>query len=342
MTEITAEQIDRRVALGPVNRWWPIAASWMLTDKPMGLTRLGEKIAVWRDKDGTVHCIEDRCPHRGARLSMGWNLGDRLACWYHGIEVGADGVVKDVPAVASCPLVGEKSIKSYPCIEHMGGIFVWFGDELHEEADPFDMPEEFVSDEWSAMLCTAHWKCNWTYAVDNVMDPMHGAYLHAQSHSMAEGDTEAKMQIEKTDTGFVFGKTDQRDVNFDWIEWGDTGAFWLRVSPLPYRREAGPGGNFGIMGFVTPIDEENCRVFFWRTRKVKGWQRDVWKFLYRNRLESRHWHVLEQDRLVTETIAPDADEREYLYTHDLGLTKVRNLMAREAEKQAKAMDGAAA
>ena len=49
MTEITAEQIDRRVALGPVNRWWPIAASWMLTDKPMGLTRLGEKIAVWRE-----------------------------------------------------------------------------------------------------------------------------------------------------------------------------------------------------------------------------------------------------------------------------------------------------
>ena len=97
---------------------------------------------------------------------------------------------------------------------------------------------------------------------------------------VAEGDTEAKMQVDKTDTGFVFGKSDQRDVNFDWIEYGDTGAFWLRVSPLPYRQEAGPGGNFGIMGFVTPIDEENCRVFFWRTRKVSGWQRDVWKFMW--------------------------------------------------------------
>ena len=98
-------------------------------------------------------------------------------------------------------------VKSYPCFEHMGGIFVWFGDELHEEPDEFDFPEEFVSDEWSAMLCTAHWKCNWTYAVDNVMDPMHGAYLHAISHSMAAGDTEAKMQVDKTDNGFVFGKS---------------------------------------------------------------------------------------------------------------------------------------
>lgn len=336
-TTVTAEAVEKRVALGPLNRWWPIAASWMVTDTPLGLTRLGEKIALWRDKDGSVHCVEDRCPHRGARLSMGWNLGDRIACWYHGVEVGGDGVVKDVPAIGECPLVGEKCIKSYPVFEHMGGIFAWFGDELHQEPDEFDMPEEFVSDEWGAMLCTAHWNCNWTYAVDNVMDPMHGAYLHAVSHSMAEGDLEAKMQIDKTDTGFIFGKSGQRDVNFDWIEWADTGAFWMRVSPLPYRQEAGPGGNFGIIGFVTPIDEENCRVFFWRTRKVQGWQRDAWKFMYRHKLETLHWDVLEQDRVVLSGMETDARDHEFLYQHDTGLARVRRGLAKEAEKQLNAV-----
>jgi len=337
---VTEEAIKARVALGPLNRWWPVVASWMVTDTPLGLTRLGEKIVLWRDKDGSVHCVEDRCPHRGARLSMGWNLGDRIACWYHGVEVGGDGVVKDVPAVGECPLVGEKCIKSYPVFEHMGGIFAWFGDKLHEEAGEFDMPEEFVSDEWGAMLCTAHWNCNWTYAVDNVMDPMHGAYLHAVSHSMAEGDLEAKMQIEKTDTGFIFGKSDQRDVNFDWIEWADTGAFWLRVSPLPYRQAAGPGGNFGIIGFVTPIDEENCRVFFWRTRKVQGWQRDAWKFMYRHKLETLHWDVLEQDRVVLSGMEPDARDHEFLYQHDTGLARTRRELAKEAEKQLNAVAAA--
>jgi len=337
---VTEEAIKARVALGPLNRWWPVVASWMVTDTPLGLTRLGETIVLWRDKDGSVHCVEDRCPHRGARLSMGWNLGDRIACWYHGVEVGGDGVVKDVPAVGECPLVGEKCIKSYPVFEHMGGIFAWFGDELHEEAGEFAMPEEFVSDEWGAMLCTAHWNCNWTYAVDNVMDPMHGAYLHAVSHSMAEGDLEAKMQIEKTDTGFIFGKSDQRDVNFDWIEWADTGAFWLRVSPLPYRQAAGPGGNFGIIGFVTPIDEENCRVFFWRTRKVQGWQRDAWKFMYRHKLETLHWDVLEQDRVVLSGMEPDARDHEFLYQHDTGLARTRRELAKEAEKQLNAVAAA--
>ena len=338
--DISPDEIESRFETGLLNLWYPVLPSWALSDQPLGITRLSQNIALWRDKDGTVHAIEDRCPHRGARLSLGWNLGDRIACWYHGVEVGGDGVVKDVPAVGECPLVGEKCIKSYPVFEHMGGIFAWFGDELHEEAGEFAMPEEFVSDEWGAMLCTAHWNCNWTYAVDNVMDPMHGAYLHAVSHSMAEGDLEAKMQIEKTDTGFIFGKSDQRDVNFDWIEWADTGAFWLRVSPLPYRQAAGPGGNFGIIGFVTPIDEENCRVFFWRTRKVQGWQRDAWKFMYRHKLETLHWDVLEQDRVVLSGMEPDARDHEFLYQHDTGLARTRRELAKEAEKQLNAVAAA--
>ncbi len=79
--------------------WYPVLASWEVQSAPVGITRLGEQIVVWRNKDGQVQALEDRCPHRGARLSMGWNLGDRIACWYHGVEVAGNGEVKDVPAV---------------------------------------------------------------------------------------------------------------------------------------------------------------------------------------------------------------------------------------------------
>ena len=67
-------------------------------------------------------------------------------------------------------------------------------------------------------------------------------------------------------------------------------------------------------------------VFFWRVRRVEGWQRDVWRFLYRNRLEGLHWHVLEQDRVVLENLAPAARDHEYLYQHDIGLSRVRRRM----------------
>jgi phenylpropionate dioxygenase-like ring-hydroxylating dioxygenase large terminal subunit len=312
--------------------WYPVVPGWQVRDNPVGITRLGENIVLWRDGDGQVHALADRCPHRGARLSLGWNLGNRLACWYHGVQVTGNGEVAKVPAVSNCPLEGRHTNKVYPVQEIQGAVFLYFGDELHPEPVDLQLPEQLISDEYSSFLCTAFWKCNYRYALDNVMDPMHGAYLHAQSHSMAQGDKEAEMKARKTDSGFIFEKVNQRDVNFDWVEFGDSGAHWLRLE-IPYGAGAGPGGNFGIVGFTTPIDAEHTMVFFWRFRKVQGWQRDVWRFMYRNRLEGLHWAVLEQDRIVLENMAPDAREYEFLYQHDTGLSRLRRTLRKAAEAQ---------
>jgi hypothetical protein len=153
---------------------------------------------------------------------------------------------------------------------------------------------------------------------------------------MAFGDKNAEMQIVKTDDGLIFEKIGQRDVNFDWVEIGDTGAIWLRLS-IPYRKSAGPGGSFYIVGFATPVDEGHCQVFFWRTRKVDAWRKDVWRFMYRNRLEKLHWDVLEQDRIVLQDMAPDARDGELLYEHDQGLARVRRLLKQKAEDQLKTL-----
>jgi phenylpropionate dioxygenase-like ring-hydroxylating dioxygenase large terminal subunit len=334
-----ADPVERLLALGLRNLWYPVAPSWMVGAAPAGMTRLGEPIVVWRDPAGAVHALEDRCPHRGARLSLGWNLGDRLACWYHGIEIAGDGTVVAVPAVEGCPLEGKRCVKSYPCLERHGAVWVWFGDALHEAPAPLELPDELTSPAYANFLCTAGWRCSYRYAIDNVMDPMHGAYLHATSHSMGRGDKRATMRVTKTAHGLMFEKVGQRGVNFDWTEWGDTGAHWMRLA-IPYRPDAGPGGPFTIVGCVTPVDADNCRVFFWRIRKVEGWQRDLWRFLFRNRLEGLHWEVLEQDRVLLENLDADARDREFLYQHDTGLARVRRLLEDGAAQQVAALAAA--
>ena len=330
------QETQRILDTGLRNLWHPVMPSWQVGNAPIGITRLGEQIAVWRDNAGQVHAIEDRCPHRGARLSLGWNLGDRLACWYHGIQIDGSGVVQSVPAVNNCPLEGKKCVKSYPVQERAGAIFLWFGIDPAAEPTPLVLPEQLASDEWSQFLCMANWKVNYRYAVDNVMDPMHGAYLHATSHSMAEGDKQAEMRVRKTSTGLVFEKTNQQGVNFDWVEMADTGGMWLRLS-IPYRKRFGPGGSFFIVGFATPVDDKHCQVYFWRCRKVESWQRQAWRFMYRNRLEGLHWAVLEQDQVVLETMPVGAREREFLYDHDIGMARVRRMLESRAKEQAKAL-----
>jgi len=326
-----AGAVERRARRGLLDCWHPVLPGWALQDGPLGITRLSRNIVLWRDAGGVVHALEDRCPHRGARLSLGWNLGDRLACRYHGVQVNGVGEVVEVPAVDDCPMTEECRVASYPAEERHGAIFLYFPG-ARAGAPPLTLPEELESEDYSHMLCVAAWRCNYRYAIDNVMDPMHGTYLHASSHSMAEGARKAAMRTRKTQTGFIFEKTDQSGVNFDWSEWGETDCLWMRLA-IPYQKKFGPGGPFKIVGFATPADEDHTMVFFWRIRRVQGWQRGVWRFLYRNRLEGLHWQVLEQDRTVLENMAPHAREHEFLYQHDTGLTRVRRRMEEIARAQ---------
>ncbi len=339
MTTLNFENpVDALLRDGLKDLWYPICPSHFVAERPISLWRLGKKIALWRDAGGTVHALQDRCPHRGAPLSQGVVLGDRLACPYHGVEVRCDGTVTKVPGSPGCKLEGARAALSFHVREAFDTVFLYNSDVNIDTPPPLNMPEELTSPEYSNFLCYAEWKGDYRYALDNVMDPMHGTFLHKQSHSMAEGDSTAKFQIRATDTGFVFEKIGQRGVNFDWTEWASTGIHWLRLE-IPYPRTGGPGGNFAIIGCATPIDAHTTAVFFWRCRKVSGWQRDVWRFLYRNRLEARHWAVLEQDRVMLEQMEPDANQHETLYAHDMGVVRLRRHLRSLADQQIAARAG---
>ncbi|HEY4319103.1 MAG TPA: aromatic ring-hydroxylating dioxygenase subunit alpha [Herbaspirillum sp.] len=329
------DPVDAVLAEGLKNLWYPICPSGFVAERPVSLRRLGRKFVLWREISGELHALNDACPHRGAPLSMGIPMGDRIACGYHGVQVRADGVVTSVPGSPGCKLEGAKATRSFHVREAAGAIWLYNAAEDIAEPPPLVLPEQLTSPEYSNFLCYNEWKGDYRYVIDNVMDPMHGTYLHKQSHSMAEGASTAAFRVRDTDTGFVFEKEGQRGVNFDWTEWADTGAHWMRLE-IPYPKTGGPGGNFIIIGCYSPIVENMSAVFFWRCRKVDGWQRDAWRFLYKNRLEARHWVVLEQDRVVLEEMEPDANQHEMLYQHDMGIVRLRRHMKGLANAQLKA------
>jgi hypothetical protein len=60
--------------------------------------------------------------------------------------------------------------------------------------------------------------------------------------------------------------------------------------------------------------------------------------MYRNRLEGLHWAVLEQDRNVLESMAPNAREHEFLYQHDVGMTRVRRMLRQRAQQDFAALE----
>jgi len=339
----TRQRIDDLVNRGLLDQWYAVAKSVQVKPgKPHAVKALGRHLVLWRDAAGHLNCIEDYCPHRGARLSRGEVIGDNIACRYHGVMLDGGGRIVRVPAMPDCPLEGRRPIESYAVAESNDAIFVYFASGAHPEPLPLDLPEEFVSPEWTSILCVSPWACNYRYALDNLADPMHGSYLHANSFTLAFGAKQDTMKIEKNEIGFVVARVAQAGENFDWTEMVTEGAAPYCRLDIPYPAAAGPGGPFRIIGFTTPVDEDNCLVFFWRMRKASGLNREVWRFLYRATLEPRHWHVLEQDREMLEAMPPDARRREMLYQHDLGVARIRQSLVNKARAQLAADDARAA
>lgn len=66
-------------------QWHPIATSLDLPHRHVFQGKLlGRELAVWRADDDFVNVWENRCLHRGVRLSIGSNSGMELTCRYHG------------------------------------------------------------------------------------------------------------------------------------------------------------------------------------------------------------------------------------------------------------------
>ena len=98
-------RVEARVNRGLLGHWYVIAKSADIAPGALlAVKALSQDLVLWRDSGGRLHCLEDRCPHRGARLSHGWVRERGIACRYHGVTVDGDGAIAEVPALGKCAL----------------------------------------------------------------------------------------------------------------------------------------------------------------------------------------------------------------------------------------------
>lgn len=322
--------VERVLATGLKNRWWCIGPSSMVEDTPVGLKRLGQKLVAWRDHDGTVNLLDDWCPHRGAPLSRGRLENGKLACRYHGVEVDGTGTVTSVPAFPRCDLIGQRLVKRWHVVEHFQGLWVWFGDDDHLDPPELDFPDEFTSPEWTGFPMSDTWQCNYQYVWDNLLDIMHPEYLHRDTQYFETGSAN-EVTVTPTESGFTVQRKIYEGDNVEKMEFIDNGCIWFRIG-FYAPPSCGPGGNWRVFPFPTPIDENSCQMTIWRMRNVSGWEGALHRFMFNTRLEPYNWAIVEEDRDMLEDM-PSWPVPENLYQHDIGLARLRRHVRKEAAAQ---------
>jgi nitrite reductase/ring-hydroxylating ferredoxin subunit len=109
-----------------IDRWFPVARSDDAIPRHVVQTALlGQELALWRDDAGRVNAWENRCPHRGVRLSIGHNLGDVVRCQYHGWRFASGtGQCVFVPAHPEQKPANVLRAKTYGVGERYGYVWV--------------------------------------------------------------------------------------------------------------------------------------------------------------------------------------------------------------------------
>jgi len=166
----------REVGINP-NHWYVVALSKEVRSDPVGVVIWNQPVCVFRDSQGRVHAIEDRCPHRLVRISHGRVVDEGIECPYHGWRFGTDGRCVYIPGMDSKSMPEGCHVKAYPVLEQHGFVWIFPGrSELSRDVQPMPMVEwedlDFIGSS-ARMSCRAHF----SFVVENLMDMYHG-HLH--------------------------------------------------------------------------------------------------------------------------------------------------------------------
>lgn len=109
--------------------WVPVALSSSIeAGTSCGAVVEGFEIVVWRDSAGKAHVWEDRCPHRGMRMSFGFVRGDHIACLYHGWQYDTAGQCRYIPAHPDLDVPQTIKVPTYRVAEQSGIIWATAAD----------------------------------------------------------------------------------------------------------------------------------------------------------------------------------------------------------------------
>jgi phenylpropionate dioxygenase-like ring-hydroxylating dioxygenase large terminal subunit len=175
-------RVGPRTPMGEVMRryWLPALLAEEIPGPdcpPVRVRLLGEDLVAFRDSQGRIGLLGERCAHRGTSLFFGRNEDCGLRCIYHGWKYDVAGNVLETPAEPKASEFGKKLRHiAYPCQEVAGMIFTYMG--------PAEKRPLLPRYEWSSLapetICPvkSSLECNYLQGIEGDFDSSHTSFLH--------------------------------------------------------------------------------------------------------------------------------------------------------------------
>jgi phenylpropionate dioxygenase-like ring-hydroxylating dioxygenase large terminal subunit len=189
---VTRQKVLRRF-------WYPVIPVAALGEGPKPFTLLGERIVVWRDGEGRVSALEDRCCHRTAALSRGYYEGGALVCGYHGWTYDHTGKVVRIPQLERDTPESAR-VKSFRAEERYGYVWVSL-----DESPLLEIPEIKEWDDPAFRRIPQFyevWRCAGLRLMENSFDNAHVNFVHRGTFGDPQDAGESKFEFFEEPYGF--------------------------------------------------------------------------------------------------------------------------------------------
>jgi phenylpropionate dioxygenase-like ring-hydroxylating dioxygenase large terminal subunit len=165
-----------------INHWYILCLSQELPKdpaRPLQRSLYDRPYVIFRGDNGQPIVLLDRCPHRGAQLSLGTCKSGHLHCPYHGWVFGHNGKVTQVPSDGDAHIPSANlQAEALPVVEQDGAIWVWVGDPAQRSERPEWRFPHFAEPGWNQYFMITDFPNEVTYLVENFMDVPHTVFVH--------------------------------------------------------------------------------------------------------------------------------------------------------------------
>lgn len=321
------------------NQWYAVLDSKQVKkNKLIGVTRFSEKLVFWRDDAENVHCIFDKCCHRGASLCTGKLVEGHVECPFHGFLYDASGKVTCIPANGKNAVVAENyRVNAYQARDAYGFIWVWYGEYSA------DLPEIPFFDElktgFSYGGISENWNVHYTRAIENQLDVVHLPFVHKTTIGRG-GKTLVNGPVAKWNenrmTFYVKNEVDRGQRPEKPNEVAEYEKLFHLQFQMPNIWQNIIGDKLRIFAAFVPVDEENTRIYLRFYQKFL--RVPVLKQLVNGLGAVMNTVILHQDRRVVLTQLPKKSDfrmKENLVQGDLPILeyrKRRDLLKRADDK----------
>jgi phenylpropionate dioxygenase-like ring-hydroxylating dioxygenase large terminal subunit len=287
--------------MSTLSDWWlPLAAAAELSpQRCLPGRHFDQALALWHGTDGPA-AFDDRCPHRGASLSLGRVHDSVLECPYHGWRFAPDGRCVAVPAVPAFQPPAAHAASVWR-VRHMHGL-LWVGGLAAPGDEPFappaldDLPRKRVLCGPFDVATSA------PRVVENFLDTAHFGFVH-------EGWLGARDHVNVPDYQVQLDALGRPGVPH-YRAWqpqassASTGGAWIDyryqvLSPLSalLQKHAAQGGtDEAYVLWTSPTGRESCRAWFTIATADEGADDEV--------LRSFQETIFSQDKPVLESQRP--------------------------------------